>query len=83
MAVATQNVVIDGHRYSVGQELPDLGSWECVEAEGIGKRSYQGLSADVDKLPKYDDLDTGSSAMCLDTGDFYFYHAPTKTWYLQ
>lgn len=82
MAIAESTTIVDGHEYRKGQELPDLGSWECVEVEG-GKRSYQGLSGDIDKLPKYDDLDTGSSAMCLDTGDFYFYHAPTKTWYPQ
>lgn len=82
MATATGNIVIDGHVYHKNEELPELGSLVCVEAEG-GKRSYQGLSADADKLPTYDDLDTGSSAMMLDTGDFYFYHAPTKQWYLQ
>lgn len=82
MAIATETTVVDGHIFYPGQEIIDLGSLECTEAEG-GKRSYQGLSADVSKLPTYDDLDTGSSAMMLDTGDFYFYHAPTKQWYLQ
>lgn len=28
-------------------------------------RGYEGLSADVDKLPKYDGLGTGSSAFCM------------------
>ena len=42
---------------------------------------YEGLSADVAKLPKYDDLGTGSSALCVDNGDFYKYEATTKTWY--
>lgn len=82
MAIADHTQTIDGHTYHEGDTLPDLGSWECVKSEG-GRRSYSGLSADVDKLPKYDDLATDSSAKCLDTGDFYFYHAPTKTWYLQ
>lgn len=80
--IATVTTSVDGHIYYPGQEIIELGSLVCVEAEG-GKRSYQGLSADADKLPTYDDLDTGSSAMMLDTGDFYFYHAPTKQWYLQ
>ena len=59
----------------------DLGSFECVSVEGINQRNYEGLSADVDKLPKYDDLEAGSTALCLDTGDFYKYHAKSKTWY--
>lgn len=79
---ATVVTVYDGQTYQAGEEIHDLGSFECVEV--IGKRrSYIGLSADVDKLPKYNDLGTGSSAQCLDTGDFYYYHVPTKTWYKQ
>lgn len=79
---AEQVTVYDGQTYQVGEEVPDLGSFECVGVEG-NKRSYSGLSKDVDKLPKYKNLGTNSSAMCLDTGDFYYYHAPTKTWYKQ
>lgn len=75
-------IVHDGQRYQSESEVPDLGSWECVSVNG-NQRSYYGLSADVAKLPKYDDLDTGSSAMCLGTGDLYMYHALTKTWYKQ
>lgn len=80
--IATQKTVYDGQTYEVGQEIWDLGSFECTSVEG-NMRSYQGLSADVAKLPKYDNLGTGSTAQCLDTGDFYSYHAPTKTWYEQ
>lgn len=79
---ATVATVYDGQTYQVGEEIPDLGSFECVSVEG-NKRSYSGLSKDVSKLPKYDNLATNSSAQCLDTGDFYFYHAPTKKWYKQ
>lgn len=82
MAIATYTQIVDGHIYHEGDEIPDLGSFECVEADGL-KRSYSGLSTDIAKLPKYDDLATDSNAKCLDTGDFYYYHAPTKTWYLQ
>lgn len=79
---ATAVTIHDGQTYQAGEEIWDLGSFECVAVEG-NKRSYSGLSADVDKLPKYDNLGTDSSAKCLDTGDFYYYHAPTKTWYKQ
>lgn len=75
-------IFFDGHKYECAEDCPDLGSWECVECEG-NVRSYQGLSADVGKLPKYDDLGTGSSAMCLDSGDYYIFHSKTKTWYKQ
>lgn len=73
-------IKFDGHFYESEKDIPDLGSWECVKVEGT-KRDYWGLSDDVDKLPKYDDLGTGSTALCLDTGAVYGYHAPSKTWY--
>lgn len=76
------SIVQDGKVYENSDDVPDLGSWECVGVSG-NKRQYHGLSKDVGKLPKYDDLGTGSSAMCLDNGDFYFYHAGTKQWYQQ
>ena len=80
---ATSITIFDGHTYQVGEEIPDLGSFECVGTEG-NKRFYSGLSVDAPaKLPKYDNLATDSTAKCLDTGDFYYYHAPTKTWYKQ
>lgn len=46
-------------------------------------RGYELLSADVGKLPTSDNLMTGSSAYCIDTGDFYKYEATTKKWYNQ
>lgn len=73
--------VYDGHVYKSENDIPDLGSWECVEVEAL-KRTYYGFSQDIDKLPKYDDLGTGSLALCLDTGACYTYHALTKEWYL-
>ena len=81
-----KKTVFDGQIYDVGEDLIDLGTWVCtsVERNADGKlniRSYEGLSADVSKLPKYDDLGTGSSALCVDTGDYYKYEATTKTWY--
>ena len=71
--------VYDGQIYEDNAPVHDLGSFECTGTEG-NKRFYTGFSADVGKLPKYDDLATDSTAKCLDTGDFYYYHAPTKTW---
>lgn len=79
--------IFDGQIYNPGDSLPDLGSWVCtsVDKNGNGEliiRNYEGLSADVGKLPKYETgLGTGSSALCLDTGDFYKYEQSTKTWY--
>ena len=73
--------VIDGHVYQEGEPIHDLGSFECVDVEGTNQRNYEGLSADVDKLPTYDELEAGSSALCLDTLEYYKYHAKSKTWY--
>lgn len=78
--IADNLIIMDGHWYEPGQEVPDLGSF--VAMPGSDKvRNYEGLSADVGKLPKYDDLETGSSAFCVDTGDLYKYEKTTKTWY--
>ena len=80
---ADRNIVYDGQNYKEGEEIWDLGSFECIDVEG-NKRHYAGLSADAPaKLPKYDNLGTCSSARCLDNGDYYEYHAHTKTWYKQ
>lgn len=73
-------IYFDGHWYSPGDEIPDLGTF--VSSSGNDKvRSYEGLSNDVSKLPKYDDLETGSSAFCVDTGQLFKYEKTTKTWY--
>lgn len=71
-------LVVDGQVYEEGEEVWDLGSWVAVSVEG-DQRSYEGLSADVAKLPHY--AGSGSSALCLDTGDYYKYHKPSDTWY--
>lgn len=80
--------IFDGQIYNPGESLPDLGSWVCtsVDRNDFGEwniRNYEGLSSDVSKLPKYNNngLGTGSSALCLDTGDFYKYEKSTNTWY--
>ena len=75
--------VVDGQFYEDNAQVHDLGSFECVHVEGVNKREYQGFSVDVPKLPKYENLEAGSSAYCLDTGDYYIYHAKTKTWVIQ
>ena len=46
-------------------------------------RSYELLSTDFGKLPTSDNLMTGSSAYCIDTGDYYKYETTTKQWYKQ
>lgn len=78
--VAENTIMHDGQMYQKGDIIWDLGSFQCTNIDGL-KRDYEGFSVDVPKLPKYDNLGTGSSAMCLDTGDLYKYHAKTKTWY--
>ena len=81
--IAESNMIVDGQEYKKGEEIWDLGSFECTGTEGK-KRFYSGLSVDAPhKLPTYDDLATDSTAKCLDTGDFYYYHAPSKRWYQQ
>ena len=78
--IANSTVGFDGHIYEKGEEIPDLGSFVATSVDGF-IRNYEGLSKDVSKLPKYDDLQTGSSAFCVDTGDLYKYEKTTKTWY--
>lgn len=78
--IASGPTTYDGHFYQKGEEIPDLGSFVATTTSGQ-IRNYEGLSVDVAKLPKYDDLGTGSSAFCVDTGDLYKYEKTTKTWY--
>lgn len=76
--IANRPTTYDGQLYESGEEIWDLGSFVAVKVKG-NQRSYEGLSKDVDKLPHY--VESGSSALCLDTGDYYKYHKPTDTWY--
>ena len=73
----------DGQYYDSKDDFPDLGSWEATCEAHAQRRTYQGFSADIAKLPKYDNLLTGSSALCLDTGDLLLYHAGKKQWFPQ
>lgn len=70
---------VDGKYYKDGEEIWDLGSLTCVEPPLRGIRHYEGLSKDKDKLPHY--VETGSSCLMVDTGDFYKYEKSTDTWY--
>lgn len=76
---AEHKTVVDGQVYLPGEEIWDLGSFVCVDANG-NQRDYEGLSKDIGKLPHY--VESGSSALCLDTSELYEYHKPTDTWYL-
>lgn len=80
--IADSIVIIDGHTYQKGDVLPDLGSLRCVKANG-NIRFYVGLAADVSKLPKYDDLASGSRFKAVDDSSSYIYEATTKKWYKQ
>lgn len=61
-------VVVDGVSYEPGWEVPDLGSVSCISAKGM-LRNYTLLSEDVDKLPTYDNLKSGSTALAVDTSE--------------
>ena len=65
----------DSNVYPEG-EAPDLGSIRVIKNEG-GIREYVLLSADFSKLPTY--ANTGSTAICVDTGEAYMLH--DSTWY--
>lgn len=69
---------VDGQCYNPGEELWDLGSFVATSFNG-NQRHYEGLSKDIEKLPHY--VESGSSALCLDTGDYYKYLKSTDTWY--
>lgn len=71
-------IVQDGQTYNPGDEVPDMGSWVAVEAKG-NIRHYEGIATDFSKLPHY--VDTGSSALSLDTSQVWKFHKPTDTWY--
>ena len=75
---ADKNMIVDGMLYKPGDDVWDLGSFVATDSTGM-MRSYEGLSKDVSKLPHY--VETGSSALCLDTGDYYKFHKQTDTWY--
>lgn len=75
-------VTQDGHTYEPGTDVPDMGSVKCIKAEG-NRRDYVFLSADSDKLPTYDDLSSGSSALAVDASAVYVYEQTTKSWYQQ
>lgn len=72
---------------------PDLGSLVAYQETAQGwfnpetktteyhqRRDYFGLSADKDKLPKYENLATGSSCFFVDTGELCFYSHTDKEW---
>lgn len=75
---AEHNMIYDGQEYKKGEEIWDLGSLECVNAEG-NQRHYQGLSVDSSKLPHY--VGSGSTCFMLDTSDLYRFHKQNDTWY--
>lgn len=75
-------VIVDGISYEPGEQVPDLGSISCISAKGM-LRNYTLLSKDVDKLPTYDNLKSGSTALAVDTSEVYVYESTTKTWYQQ
>ena len=57
-----------------------MGSIVAFETSG-NLRKYIGLSKDVDKLPKYTNLASGSSCLMVDTSSVYMYESTSKKWY--
>ena len=83
--LAEHNTVVDGQTYKKGQEIPDLGSLVCIDDTKKPIREYIGFVKDKDKLPKYADLGTGSSATLIDPNGIEDtiiakYYASTKQW---
>lgn len=79
--IAKGNTVQDGQFYREGDEIPGLGSLVATNVDG-NIRNYEGLYADRYKLPKYDDLETGSSVFFSDNFQLGKYVASEKKWYL-
>lgn len=75
-------VTQDGQIYKSGEDVPDLGSITCIQAKG-NVRNYVFASKDLNKLPTYDDLSSGSAALAADTSMVYVYESSSKTWYPQ
>lgn len=73
------SVIVDGHTYEDESLAPDLGTLECVGTNG-NIRKYEGFIVDLRKLPKYDDLATGSSCLFTDEGSVFKYNAKAKKW---
>lgn len=74
-------ITYDGQKYERVEDIPDMGSIVCTSIEG-NKRNYEGKYIDANKLPKYDNLGTGSTAFLSDNGRFvlFKYYADSKTW---
>lgn len=79
MAITNVNVVLDGHYYGVGENVPDLGSLIGVKNDD-GTRSYSGKNSDYTKLPVYSDLLAGSSAALSDASGLHVYNFDGTTW---
>ena len=79
-------VKFDGHEYEKKEDIPDYGSIQNVWSSNDGKtRNYQGHTVDALKLPKYDDLATGSKATLIDPNGIdstiiAYYDATIKQW---
>lgn len=61
-----------------------FGSIEWTKSEVGAVYSFQGLSADADKLDLIKAevvLGGGSSCLMLDTAEVYMYHQQSKQWY--
>lgn len=78
MAVAQNTVIIDDVEYKPGEQLPELGSIHRVFKDG-GKRHYEGLAKDSDKLPLY--VADNLSCFMTDTGEYYKFDESKKLWY--
>lgn len=74
------SILHDGILYENESDVHDLGSWVCTSFNESNAmiRHYEGLSTDFSKLPTY--VETGSSALCLDNGEYYKFEKTRNSW---
>lgn len=77
----TYRLIQDGQVYEAGEVVPNMGSIVCTKVRNNGAlRTYTFLSKDFILLPKYDSLQSGSTAVATDTDTTYIYDSSDKVW---
>lgn len=81
MTESKNKIFQDGQIYKPGDTIPNLGSLVGTDM-GNGQRKYEGKNLDANKLPKYPDLATGSSASLTASDGLHVwkYEATAKKW---
>lgn len=76
--IAENSVILDGQLYQAGTGNPGFRKLDVRKTDS-GRRFYEGISRDLEKLPHY--VEHGSRAQCLDTGDIFTFHKKLDTWF--